>query len=71
MDVFTDSGPLVMNSATAKTAFDASSGGALTIKTFTVATASLEAGADLTVAGTGTSSGAMDLRSEGSALFAR
>lgn len=69
VDVSTDSGPLLMNSAVAKTSFDANSGGALTIKSFNAVTANLVAGSDLTVAGTGTTSGAMDLQSGGDAIF--
>ncbi|MDB5752986.1 MAG: hypothetical protein JWP65_3407 [Ramlibacter sp.] len=70
VDVSTDSGPLLMNSVIARTAFNATSGDALTIKAFNAATARLEAGTGLTVAGTGTTSGAMDLRSDGYAVFA-
>jgi len=70
VDVSTDSGPLLMNSAIAKTAFNATSGDALTIRSFNAATATLLAGTDLIVAGTGTTSGSMDLRSGGDALFA-
>jgi hypothetical protein len=69
VDVSTDSGPLLMNSVIAKTAFNASSGDALTIKTFNAATANLAAGTDLTVAGTGTTSGAMALHSGGDTLL--
>lgn len=69
VDVSTDSGPLLMNSVIAKTAFNAISGDALTIRAFNATTANLAAGTDLTVAGTGTTSGAMALQSGGDALF--
>ncbi|QHE87193.1 leukotoxin LktA family filamentous adhesin [Hydrogenophaga sp. BPS33] len=70
VDVSTDSGSMLINGAIAKTAFNASSGDSLTVKAFNAATASLQAGTSLTVAGTGATTGAMDLRSEGDALFA-
>ncbi len=69
VDVSTDRGILLMNGVVAKTAFNAASGDALTVKTFNAATASLQSGTDLIVAGTGTTSGAMDLRSDGDALL--
>ena len=70
VDVASTSGTVLVNSAIARTAFNASSGEALTLRAFNAATANLTAGTDLMVAGAGTTSGNMLLSSTGNSVLA-
>ena len=68
IDLESVAGSVTVNSATARTAFNALSKEALTLRTFNAATATLDAGTDLLISG-GVTSGAMALTSVGNATL--